>query len=95
MNLIIPYGQMEKFEGDKKENNLFDEKAKELNNQQCAIYVSKVNFNQYGDIEIKFSNGFVFSSFMNISLNEEGWRFFKSNAEEEHIIGTGVGIRFE
>jgi hypothetical protein len=32
---------------------------------------------------------------MNISLDEEGQHFLKCNCTEEHMVGTGVGIKFE
>jgi len=85
----------EEFEWDKMGSNLFDEKVEKWNNEQDVVYVLSVNANNFGDIEMKFSNDFIFNSFMNMSSDEEGWRFLKCGSDEHHMIGTGRGIKFE
>lgn len=85
----------EEFEWDVIGNNLFDEKAEKWNSEKNITCVSAVKITNFGDIEIRFSNGFLFNSFMNISLDEEGWRFLKCDCTDSHMVGTGTGIKFE
>lgn len=84
----------EEFEWDRMGNNLFDENVKQWNDEN-GIYVLNVDISQLGDIRINFSNGMTFESFLDISTDDEAWRFFKCNSKDKHMICSGLGIVFE
>ncbi|KMZ54871.1 hypothetical protein [Dorea sp. D27] len=84
----------EEFDWDRMGNNLFDENVKQWNDEN-GIYVLNVDISQLGDIRINLSNGMTFESFLNISTDDEAWRFFKCNSKDKHMICSGLGIVFE
>jgi len=85
----------EEFDWDIKGNNLFDEKINYWHNKWEAMYVENVTINKLGDLQILFSNGIILESFMDMSIDEEGWRFFECGTGKEHMVCAGTEIRFE
>lgn len=56
-----------------------------------SLWVRNVNVNSFGDLTIVMDQDIVIEVFANAST-EECWRFFKRNAEEEHLVVTGQGV---
>ena len=84
----------EDFNWDVSGANLFDERAKELMEiiSEDNICVVAVMANECGDLQIILSNKCIIEVFVNLSSNDECWRFFETGTEKEHFVVTGQGI---
>ena len=51
-------------------------------------------FSVYGDLRIIFSNMLMLECFINVSANQECWRFFK-HGEKKHWVVYGNGKEFQ
>ena len=75
-------------------NNRLDDRMKQLFSDCKDIYVSSIKINQFGDLKISFSNGFILSSTSDVSGEEECWRFFRRDTNQ-HIVVTGTGLEID
>ena len=78
-------------------NNRCDEKTDELIDQHvdCPLIVEKITADEFGSLNLQFSENFRLEIFSDNSLPEEFWRFFKPTNEENHFVVGGNGIEFE
>lgn len=67
----------DRFDWEIQGSNLFDEKVEDLFQGKNQIYVKSVNITKSGDMQILFSNMFMLECFVDVSTNQECWRFFK------------------
>lgn len=84
---------VENFEWDIQGKNLFDKKAKEWFDTRSPINIDSYNINEFGDLQITFSNDERLEIFVDSSDNTEAWRLF-SILDEKHLVFTGQGYSF-
>ena len=84
----------EDFDWDVHGNNLFDEKVESLFPKETSTIVRDVSVSVYGDLRIIFSNMLMLECFINVSANQECWRFFK-HGEKKHWVVYGNGKEFQ
>ncbi|HBT65120.1 MAG TPA: hypothetical protein DEB10_10725 [Ruminococcaceae bacterium] len=87
-------GDYEEFDWDIQGNNLFDEISNNLTKNH-DFFVKSHKINQYGDLQICFTNDISIEVIMDNSANEEQWRFFIKGSNEEHVVATPKGITLE
>lgn len=92
-DIYEPNSQMEyddSFDWDVKGNNMFDGKKYQVFPKEEKIYVKEVFMNDVNDLHILFSNDLLFECYIDISFEEECWRFFKQGASNAHyVVGNG------
>lgn len=81
------------FDYDAVGNNRLDEALSELSAQMDSFIVRSVGVSRFGDVRLRFGNGFELTATADVSGSEECWRFFRSG--EEHLIATGQGVETE
>jgi len=84
----------ENFNWDISGANLYDEIAKTISGiyKTEQIIVTKISADNYGDIKIEISNGYIIEIFLSSSSKEECWRFFESGNNDSHFVITGKGV---
>jgi hypothetical protein len=74
-------------------NNRYDEICNNyFSNELFDFIVQKVTVSRWGDLKIEFENGFALETFVDVSLDDECWRFFVTNTSDSHIVITGQGL---
>ena len=76
-------------------NNLFDEKSQRWLKGETPICIKKYKINQWGDLELFFSNDERLQTFNTASDDSECWRLFMPKSDELHLVVSGLGIKFE
>lgn len=84
---------VENFEWDIQGKNLFDKKAKKWFDTRSSININSYNINEYGDLQIIFSNNERLRIFVDSSDNTEAWRLFNV-LSGKHLVFTGQGYQF-
>ena len=74
-------------------NNLFDQKVDQVNKKMKDSFVESVKLSKNHDLYLKFSNGFVFETFICSSGPEEQWRLLQRYGA--HMVVCGEGIRID
>lgn len=82
------------FEWDIQGNNLFDEKSQIWLRQSSPLYITDYRLNNWGDLQIFFSNDNQLDIFTDVSDDTEVWRFFKRQSDEADLVFTGLGYEF-
>jgi hypothetical protein len=72
-------------------NNRLDELIQSKFTSLEDFVVDSVSVNRFGDMHIKFHNGFAFQTVIDASGPEECWRFFHA-VEGSHLVITAYGI---
>lgn len=85
--------KLDNFEWDIQGNNLFDEKVKAWLETRNSIDIKGYNINEYGDMQIIFSNDERLKIFIDSSDDTEAWRLFRLDSGK-HLVFTGQGYRF-
>jgi hypothetical protein len=55
------------------------------------VTVDAIDVSRFGDLVIKFANGFILETFSNSAQDDECWRFWHEG-DANHLVVTGVGI---
>lgn len=85
---------LEKFEWDKRGNNLLDEWIdKYQSNLINKLIVKEVKVNLYGDLEIIFNQNIILTVLIETTSSDECWRFFECHSNKPHLVVTGEGIQ--
>ena len=84
----------EDFDWDVQGNNLFDEKVEYLFPKETSAIVRDASVSAHGDLQMIFSNMLMLECFVNVSTNQECWRFFK-HGEKKHWVICGNGKEFQ
>lgn len=88
--------EMDDFDFTESGTTLFDKKLLEYNTQLInGLEVLKVEINDMGDIKIVLKNNIYVETFNIDSGFDETWRFFKGEADKEHLVAHGSMLRFE
>jgi hypothetical protein len=85
----------ENFEWDNQGDNLFDEKSKQWLLSNREVYINDYKLNILGDLKLNLSNGNIFEVLINSSSNDECWRLFEKNSDEDHFVVSGQKSVFE
>ena len=96
-DMYQPYSKIkwsEDFDWEPKGNNLFDEKISSFNQKDIEIRVIDVAMSENYDLKLCFSNGFIFECFVDISIEQECWRFFKKG-NKKHLVISGTGKLYQ
>lgn len=89
-----PMFNEESFEWDRPGVNKFDEWIHTCSSIFKKLVVKEVNFNLFGDLTICFHNGIFLNVYLEITNDDECWRFFEKDADEkEDIIVLGNTIQ--
>jgi len=82
------------FDWDTEEGNRFDELLPKYFSDDFSEYIiGKISVNKFGDLKIKFLNGFEFEAYIDTSGNDECWSFFETgNNGKPHLVVSGKGI---
>ncbi|HEZ7986801.1 MAG TPA: hypothetical protein RWO09_07695 [Ruminococcus sp.] len=59
------------------------------------LVVEDISINNCGDLFIVLNNEYVIEVFVNNSTDDECWRLFSNNIDEEHLVVSGVGDTYE
>ena len=84
---VIP----EDFDCEAIDHNRLDERIREFFSDCKGIRVSSVKINPFGDLKLRFSNGFMLTTMSDVSGAEECWRFFRRDTQQ-HIVVTGSDL---
>jgi hypothetical protein len=74
-------------------NESFDEICEQYFNNELTDYIVKtIKANKFGDLKIEFENGFKLEVFVDTCGDDECWRFFDMESEDDHLVVTGQGL---
>jgi hypothetical protein len=59
------------------------------------VYINDYKLNILGDLKLNLSNGNIFEVLINSSSNDECWRLFEKNSDEDHFVVSGQKSVFE
>ena len=82
----------EAFDWEKQGNNLFDSKAVQWFADNKPIYIADIDLH-IGDVVLTLSNGSQFQTFIDSSIDVEGWRLV--NRAGAHLVVSGNCIQYE
>lgn len=95
----IPNSKIEysdEFDWDIEGANLCDEILKKLFElHPSKLVVKSVKLDQFGELEISFSDNYVLDIMPDTSTDDEVWRFFQNGVEKKHLVATGIRISLE
>lgn len=75
-------------------SNRLDDRMKQLFSDCKDIRISSIKVNQFGDLKLNLSNGFILTSTSDVSGEEECWRFFRRDTNQ-HIVVTGASLEID
>ena len=75
------------FDWEPQGNNLFDEKLKLIFPFGEEIRVKKIFILPNNDLKIFFSNKLIFESYIDVSTEQECWRFIKQGEKKHFVVG--------
>lgn len=89
-----PDFDFEQFDWDVQGSNRFDELIYKYFSEGKPVNfkVKKIEAYKLGDLKIYFENGFLLEAIIDISGNEECWRFFEVGNKDNHLVVNGRGI---
>ena len=81
------------FDSDQIGNTLWDEAMQKLFAVKSEFVVKDVKVSMFGDLKLSFTNGILLEALINVSNDEDCWRFYKSGEEEDDdLVITGQGL---
>lgn len=83
---------IEVFNWEEKGSNLFDLKVQGLSKNLGEVYVVKVEATATGDIKLTFTNNWILEIFVDVSDDNECWRFLKSGDLDSHMMVSAIGV---
>jgi hypothetical protein len=92
-----PQRDISDFDWDQQGANQLDERISRFLDEQgtSPLVVDSVSAEEYGDITISLNNRVFLEIFINNSITDEHWRFFKPYSKEKHFVFSSVGIQQE
>lgn len=95
VELKSPMFDEESFDWDRPGVNQFDEWMAACSSTFNQFVVKEVSINAFGDTTIRFHNGVILVVYLEVTNEEECWRFFEKEADDkEDMIVLGNGIKF-
>ena len=86
----------ESFDWDNPGVNKFDEWNDTYSSMLKKLVVKEVNFNLFGDLTICFQNDVFLEVYLEVTNDEECWRFFEKEADDRgDIIVLGNTIIYD
>jgi hypothetical protein len=80
----------ETFDWDVQGINRFDEWAQAFNEKYFDdLVVEDVRMNTFGDLTILFNHDISLTAYLEVTSDEECWRFFVWHSEDPHLVVTG------
>lgn len=74
-------------------NNRYDEICSHyFSGELFQFTIKKVIVSKWGDLRLEFENDFILETFVDVSKDEECWRFFVANDLSSHIVITRQGL---
>jgi hypothetical protein len=92
-----PHKDLPDFDWDQQGANQLDQGVSRFLAEHGAspLVVEAVNAKEHGDITISLNSEYFLEIFINNSIADEHWRFFKPYSKEEHFVFTSKGIQQE
>jgi len=92
-----PYKDLSEFDWDQQGANQLDQRVSKFLEEQgnLPLIVDSVNVEECGDITISLNKIYLLEMFINNSITNEHWRFFRPYSTDEHFVFTKDGIQRE